>query len=258
MNESIDKKGQEVINSYLHLSIAGHDIQCPYFKNNPEIKQGVRAQVGKGTPQEITEEAEIIAAQEKIDLGSLSDHEVRTFLINRGLGVDCSGFIVQVFDHVDPAIIKRINISEIHSNPVKRWAVNKLRKKENISAHALTSGKNADRIPIYHDIRSGDMIRTRGGNHVLLVTRVEHDGAHVARITYFHATGYYGDTNGVRSGDITITAPHDALEKQDWSETEEGTDRNYTLEGYIEGRSDSGVFRLRHINTENKKTQKTI
>ncbi|HEY4482664.1 MAG TPA: hypothetical protein VI953_00635 [Candidatus Paceibacterota bacterium] len=71
----------------------------PYFNNSRErMRMGLRAQVGKGTPEEIAEEAQLAAFREHVDLAVLTPEMHKKFLVDHKLGIDCSGFAYHILD----------------------------------------------------------------------------------------------------------------------------------------------------------------
>jgi asparagine synthase (glutamine-hydrolysing) len=68
---------EKIIENYLHLPFPGKDVACPYFINKKnKLRGALRALIGKGTPEDIIEEAQICALKEKINLENLAEEEV--------------------------------------------------------------------------------------------------------------------------------------------------------------------------------------
>lgn len=242
MKKQLPEVAQEVINNYKNLPLGKEGVVCPYAKNFKGVRGGLRVMLGKGSPQEIAEEVILLAKQRRCDLAEKSPQEIREFMESRGLGIDCSGLVVHVLAAANPAILKQVSARSFWKSPL-RFFIAKLRPVENISVKVLTNKKNSERIADLNAIEVGDMIRTRNGDHILLVTEIEKAETSVSKISYTHSTSFYGDAHGVRTSAIAITKPTEPLEKQAWDEVDE-TGKNFSLEGYIEGKEDSGIFRL--------------
>ncbi len=243
MDELLSKNGIETIDKYANLPIGERAIRCPYYKNST-LARALSVYSGKGSPQEIVDEVSELSHKERIDFSSCSDSQVRDFLIEHGIGIDCSGFVSNVLNDINPEIIRGIQLDKARKNPIMNWYVNRFRKISNISVKTLTSDKNAHEIKSLHDIRPADMIETRNGQHVLLVFRVVMAEDYVREIEYAHSTMYYGKENGVRKGTIKITQKDKDLGNQEWTEVDDNTGVNYTHEGYLDG---GRVFRLRYF-----------
>lgn len=246
MIKKLSESAQNVIQSYQQLPLGTEGVVCPYFKNRKQERGGLRVMVGKGTPIEIAEEVELIAKQRKVSIEDMTPKEIRDFMEKRNIGIDCSGFIVHVLAAQNPAILKMFSKRSFWKHPL-RFLIVKLRPVENTSVKVLTSAEYSERVLDINAIAPGDLIRTRNGHHILLVTEVETEGNAVVRIIYTHSTSFYGTEHGIRTGNILITNIHKPLEEQDWDEIAEDG-RNYTKEGYIEGGVDSGVFRIKNSN----------
>jgi hypothetical protein len=95
----ISPAAEKIIENYLHLPFPGKDVACPYFINKKnKLRGALRALIGKGTPEDIIEEAQICALKEKINLENLSSIELRKFLTTHHLGVDCSALVYYIIN----------------------------------------------------------------------------------------------------------------------------------------------------------------
>ena len=66
---TLSSQTQKVIHDYLHLPIGGVFVNCPYYNNRRTgMWAGLRVLIGKGSVDDIVEEAMLIALREKIDL----------------------------------------------------------------------------------------------------------------------------------------------------------------------------------------------
>lgn len=252
MTEQISEVGQKVINAFKSLSLGGKTVTAPYFINDKRRKD-LRAMVGKGTPDEIVMEARIWEKLKGVDFSTMTEKEIKQFLMNIGLGIDCSGFVLYVLD----ALYQEKTGKHIFNRltPLKNsflWPLMyRLRPVENMGAETLTNDENSVRIAI-NDVHPGDLFRSKAkknnGHHIMIITKVERDESNnVTKITYTHSSQYYADENGVKTGDIEITDPNKALEEQNWLEKDiNGV--NHTFEGYMVNPADNGLRRLKVFN----------
>lgn len=247
----LSSQAQKILNDYFNLPFGGIDgVRCPYF-NNAHLKQRaqLRVLVGKGTPKEIVEEAKIISIQYHAGLFDKSGHcclhnehtgekisaeQIRKFLIEHNLGVECSGFVTQIL-RAHFKEIKNIDIVRkfFITSPrhLARWLISLLRPVENISVRRYADDRNTQKIN-WSSAQAGDVIVVletgpkNNHNHILLIT--ERDGA---IINYVHARawnseGKYG--HGVSKGEIKIIKPDGSLLDQEWVELRQIGDKNET------------------------------
>jgi len=243
MKKMLSKSILDLVNSYQYLPIAGKLISCPYFKNRAGVRVGYKVAVGKGTPHEIAEEVEIRSKINKYDLNNVSIYEIRQFMEKQGLGVDCSGFVVQLLNVIDSKVVIKLAKRNFLKNPY-RALISRMRPIENISADRLTSGKRVRKIEDLNKIEPGNLIRTRRGKHLLIVigTYTGEDDK-INKVVYAHATLYYGKESGVRIGEINITSLEKHLKDQDWQEKDEN-ENNPTYQGYLDDDGSNGIYKL--------------
>lgn len=244
----LSPKALALIHDYFNLPFAGiSGVRCPYV-NNAKLKQRgqLRVLVGKGLPSEIVEEAHIISVQFHAGLfekdgrcclhnkhtgAPTNAEDIRTFLIEHHLGIECSGFVTQVL-RAHYRETKNIDITKklfiVSPRRVIRWLISKLRPIENMDVRVYTNDRNSLVIADskigwnYAAVQSGDIITLREAgprknrNHILLIT--ENSGN---TLSYVHARqwpseGRYG--HGVAAGTIAITAPGKTVAEQSWKE----------------------------------------
>src|SRR3989344_1132631 len=71
----------------------------PYFNNKTLGTRGaLKAEVGKGSPEDIREEVKNIAIREKINIDNLDKDNLKRFLVDHNIGIDCSGFAYHVLN----------------------------------------------------------------------------------------------------------------------------------------------------------------
>jgi len=270
----LSSKAQKVINHYLNLPFQGVDgVRCPYFINKRLTKRGaLRVLIGKGAPKEIVEEAKIISIQyhhgvfdhdghccihgEHLDDKKEEAQNIRKFLIDNQLGVDCSALVTYIlrahFEETKGIDIAQKIISNIPTT-FARKLIMKLRPIESIGVRSGYYNENntlklGDETTGYDfsKIQAGDVIviletgpnNTR--NHIILIT--DCDGQ---KIQYIHSRawsveGQYG--HGVNTGEIKITYPGKGLLAQQWLEksqalTEDLFNQNQPNETYLEAKN---------------------
>jgi len=222
----LSKQGQKLIRNYLSLPFPGiSDVRCPYF-NNARLKQRgqLRALIGKGTPQEIVEETEIYAKQYGINLKELTTEEIKRFLVEKNLGIECSGFVVHVL-RAHFLETKKIDITKkmfIPANGLFRKLVIKIRKVENANVKILANDANSEIVPSWKNTQAGDMIilkdTDKHRDHIILITDFANGIIKYAHARAWSQEGKYG--HGVNTGEIVITKPEDEnILNQKWKES---------------------------------------
>jgi len=245
MKTSLSAKALAIIDKYRHLPLAGKLIVTPYSKNRLGLRMGYRVYLGKAAPDELIAEIYSLAREKKFDLDKADPEQIRVFMEKNSLGIDCSGFITQVLDALDPKLVRAMARRDFWRNPY-RYLVARLRPFENLSIAHLTAPRNAYKLKDLSIVMPGDIIRTRKGRHGMLITAVSRDESRqeLKSIEYAHSTSYYGQQHGVSVSKIKIVYPHESLRDQDWREQDE-QGRNYTLEGFLE---DDGDLRSRYLS----------
>jgi hypothetical protein len=239
---------KSAIESYQKLELGGNQVECPYYMNIKRHKD-LRSMVGKGTAEEIVMESKIWEKLKGISFDKMSEAEIRQFLIERGLGIDCSAFVVHVLDAWFRSVKKKHIWSclKIHSPSFLHKIAYKLKPVEKLGADVLTSEINCERIEL-NDVKPGDLVRSkwkrRNAHHVLIVSKVEKENGVLKRIEYVESTPFYGDKNGVLFGEIEITDSSKPLQDQNWL-TKDENGVNFTYEGFLEQVEDNGLRRLR-------------
>lgn len=249
MKDILPIKVQNFVNSYFELKLGNKIVACPYYRNS-EKKKDLRALMGKGTPEEIETEAKIWEKAKKVDFTKMSTEQIREFLIDRNIGIDCSGFVAHTINYYYKLKNHKPVWSKIYTprHGFLNWLKYKLRPVEKIGADLLTSHQNAIAIDL-KDVRAGDVVRLkwkkRNSHHILLIYEVKRDiEGKVTKLVYKHSTPYYDKLNGVKTAEIIITDETLPLEKQKWTEVDEhGV--NFTFEGYLVQPEDNGLRRLK-------------
>ena len=265
---SLSPSALKTIHDYLNLPFVGVDgVRCPYF-NNARLRQRgqLKALIGKGTPQEIIEEAKIISVQYRKDIFDKNgvfnahiehpaEHEqaecIRQFLVDNNLGVDCSGFVTNVLQkHLLEArglnLVKKLFI--ISKKNFLRWLISRLRPVEQIGVNVYANDKNTDTINKLGEIQPADLIvmlktgPNKNHDHILLVTEVRKNQIKYASARAWSSDGKYG--HGVFEGEINITNPENGLLEQTWEEKDKTNANNET---YLEAKQ-AEVLEIRRLN----------
>lgn len=229
-SKTLSEQTQKIINDYLHLPIPGHEVFCPYYNNRrSDIRAGLRALIGKGMPNDIAEEAGIVALREKQELKKMNNKTLQEFLVYHKLGIDCSGF----YYHVMNAELQARGLGNIRQHLKFPFIKNPLRKLltifrpvESAGVRTLSHEKNAQEIKLA-EIAPGDMITMIGTgnkhnfNHMLLIHQVDMEQNKPKIIHYTHSfawssDGQYG--HGTKQGQIEITNLNKNILAQIWIE----------------------------------------
>ncbi|MBI5728334.1 MAG: hypothetical protein HY984_01110 [Candidatus Magasanikbacteria bacterium] len=227
---TLSREAEGVIKEYLRLPFPDREIACLYYNNRRRHLRGSLAVlVGKGRPVDIVDEAALLARQEKTDLNQLDNQQLKKFLVDHHLGVDCSALVYHVLD-AEARSKKKLPLHKLLFPPPARtplgWLRSRLRSMENTSVSVFADEKNSQTIAL-EDIQPGDLlIFLRTGekhdrDHVLLVEAVGDDQPGAKLISYVHSfewrsDGRYG--REVRRGTIRCVAPGHPLLEQEWQE----------------------------------------
>ncbi len=235
--DKISGKAREMIDLYLALPL-GTKPSCPYFNNRRrKNRSGLRVLKGKGSPQEISEEAEILAKLSRISIKDLSTDKLKEFLVASDLGIDCSGFAYHVLNSFCQEKTGKSIQSYVHSIRPGLFGkiLARLRPAENLGVSSFRADTNSFAIQV-SEAQTGDVITFMGTgkektyNHILVITGVErvHDDT---RISYAHSYMWPSDgftNHGVREGDILVHGEN--LLGGTWKEQGVIGNDNYTFE----------------------------
>lgn len=186
------------VNKYLNLEIYGKKIVCPYFTNNigkafmDAMQEGgvdleVSGEVmkhfnahkyalawwrGKGNPEEIATATMEIAKLERVNLEKASGGMIREFMLQHGLGVDCSGMVYNILSYAG------INLDKIldFKNP---------ERKGKFRAAAFTFAGRASQIIDFREVKSGDLILiiNKSGHYSHVALILEKQGWQIVQST---------------------------------------------------------------------------
>lgn len=250
MKYTLNPDIQKYIDLYMQLPIENKQVVCPYYINSKVVRGELGVLAGKGLPHEIVHELKVWAKVRGFDLENASGEQIRKFMIKTRIGIDCSGFVVNVLNQFLKEKFGKSLISFLKFRDksilgkIRRF----LRPIENIGAEVLTSTLNCSKVENINEVRPGDLIRAKGtqsnANHVAIVSEVElDDNLNVVKIVYVNSHRFYGEDNGIRVGNIDIIDSSRPLEFQKWNDV--GDDgANYILQDYLVEVEDNGIRRL--------------
>ncbi len=267
MISKLSPSAEKTIHDYLNLPFIGiSGVRCPYFNNARLGQRGqLKVLIGKGTPEEIVEEAKIISIQYRKDVFDKNgvfnahvehpaEHEqaecIRQFMVDNNLGVDCSGFVTNVLQkHFWET--KKIDLAKklfvTSKKNFLRWIISRLRSVEQIGVKVYANDKNTSAVNDLQKIQPADLVTmlktgpNKNHDHILLVTEVDGNKIKYVSARAWSSEGKYG--HGVSQGIITITNPEKGLLEQVWEEKNKIAEDNET---YLEAKQ-AGTLEIRRI-----------
>lgn len=239
-SKTLSAPALKIIESYLHLPFKDKDISCPYFNNRRQkVRGALRVLIGKGSVEDIIEEAMIFGLKEKVDIKKLSNEELKKYLIDHNVGIDCSGLAYYILDG-ELKDQKKSGLKSILSFPYAQNFIRKLlirlRPVENAGVRTFAHEKNTKVIPL-HEVCPSDMIIMMGTgrdhdlNHMLIIHEVEYENGVPKLLHYTHSLAWSTDgkyNHGVRQGQIEIVDVKKPLLEQKWTEQNQIGEKNET------------------------------
>ena len=198
----------QFMENFTALPIAGKKVPIPYWRNR-FYANGRRIQGpfgGKGTPAEIRRATLKKAEKLGFGLSEMTVSEIRRFMREKKIGLDCSGFAFQILDFLRPGFWRGLQKAPGSSpKPIRRF-----------NSRALTNGRNSRRIgPIWQNIKVGDIIPaafTQRLDHVMVIVDVGKKA-----IEYAHSSGST-IVSGPHRGRIYLRDSRQPLWRQQWPE----------------------------------------
>ncbi|HUD03917.1 MAG TPA: hypothetical protein VMR73_00285 [Candidatus Paceibacterota bacterium] len=208
--ETLSPQALAVIEKYLRLPL-GCGCQTPYFNNRRKrVRGGLRALVGKGTPEEIAEEGGILAVKDRVSIKNMNDETLKKFLVDENLGIDCSGFAYHILDaEAQTRINKKLRAIIKPYKGLERKIIYLFRPAENSDVTTISHEKNSAEIKA-SDAKPGDFISILESeisrNHIMIIEKVAKENENII-LYYAHSIalpeeGVYG--HGVRRGKISF------------------------------------------------------
>ncbi len=231
---SLSDKALSIISCYKNFAIGSAVCSIPYYNNRRErARAKLRAQIGKGSPEDISDEVENLAVKEKINLNNIDSVSLKKFLVDRNIGIDCSGLVYH--------ILAPKHFSFPFATGVIGRARARFRPAENASVESFAHEKNSAVIHL-KDARPGDIITMLGEtennpdreqrDHILIIHQVDYKDHLPTTLHYTHSIAWPTDgeyRHGVRQGIIEIVDIAKPLIDQRWIEAEKIDTENYTL-----------------------------
>jgi len=239
-SQKLSYHAQEIIKDYLDLPFPKNDVACPYYNNRRAGARGaLRVHAGKGNPDDIIEEALIISMREKVNLRNLDDVDLKKFLVDHNLGIDCSGFAYYTLAAELKARHKGRLDKYLHrpwiKNPLRK-IIAKLRPIENTGVATFASVKNSHKITL-EKVKPGDIITMLDTgvkhdlHHLLVIYQVDLEDHKPITLHYIHCLQWTSDgqyNHGVRKGKIQIKDLNKDLLEQNWIEANQTGEKNET------------------------------
>lgn len=256
MNTKVISGGaNEVIEQYRNFRVGTAVCSVPYYNNRAAARRAaLRVDVGKGSPKDIFDEITLRALQEKVDISLLDSENLKKFLVNSNLGIDCSSFAYYILNEESKSKGKG-TLDKHLSFPFSKGILGRIRSKirpiENTNVETLAHARNSKAVP-FKEIEPGDIITMLGGpedgerNHILIINQVEYQNFVPTVIHYVHAIawptdGEYG--HGIHEGKIEIIDPNKNIIEQRWIENEKTEEENYTF-----SRAKKSTTEIRKLN----------
>ena len=234
----LSDKALSVIDQYINFKIGSAVCSIPYYNsrlNNSLTK--LRVQNGKGSPRDIFDEIESIVTSERIDSRFIDSNNLKKLLVDKNIGVDCSGLVYYILNAENESREKG-TIDRHLSFPLCKGIIGKLRCKirpiENTDVAVFSHNKNSRKVPT-KEVLVGDiitMINREEWNHILVIHQIEYQNFIPTIIHYTHSMAWPTDgqyEHGVRQGTIEILDPNKDLVEQKWIEKEKTGNENYTF-----------------------------
>lgn len=209
-------KTRDLLEMYRQLPFEHQKISCPFWMNN--LKENIKGPFsGKGTPKQIVYATKLIASNQNMNLENITKEKLRKFMEKNRIGIDCSGFVFHLANYLD----KENGGTGLANKLLKNNHLPSWRAAWRINADLLTSSKYTKEISL-ENVQSGDLIRVRGGHHVLFVVKVKG-----GLIIYAHSSAKTTVKEGVHLSKIEIIKPHKGLKYQNWYE-QSSDGKNYS------------------------------
>lgn len=171
------------------LNLGGKKVPTPYKRNQFGSYQKLGPEFqGKSSPEVITEATIKLAGKLSFKLESASIEEIRQFMIDNQLGIDCSGFAYRMINSLTKKILHK-PLTGLGFEHVGRTNIAK-----------LTLPEHSIKLSDFSQAQPGDIIRLNSDDIILhgLIVLQNIDNV----ITYAHASGETR-INGVHQGEIT-------------------------------------------------------
>ncbi|MBI5358587.1 hypothetical protein HZB69_03125 [Candidatus Amesbacteria bacterium] len=216
MNTQISQRFDFIVNAYLHLSIANHDVRCPYFMNHDDLYIGTPYYMavqkgGKRMPWEIVDFVYQKASEVGLDLSCSTQQRIRDFIFEIGGGIDCSGFVYNITQYAIETITA-LNFETSLPKPSNK----ELTGVTKLNGRDIINQSNARSIDKINDSRPGDIISIAGGHHLISILDID---THRNIITCAHSTNVI-KAWGPNKFKIEVTNFDQNIFEQKWHEVD--------------------------------------
>jgi hypothetical protein len=188
MNTSNFSKVLEAGFDQYMLPLGGKRVPTPYRRNEIGSYQKVGPEFqGKSSPETLTETTQKLASDEGFDLEKASIEEIRNFMKEKKLGIDCSGFAYRIINFLTTKVLHK-PLTQLGFEHVGRTNIAK-----------FTSDEYSIKIPNFESAQAGDILRINSDDDILhgvIFISVE-----PGRVVYAHSSGET-DPSGVHKGEI--------------------------------------------------------
>ncbi len=255
--KTLTPRALSVIDQYLHFKVgaglsAGRQAVCsvPYFNNKTvRARASLRAEIGKGSPKDIYDEAQAMLIKQHVSIDTLADESLKKMLADNNIGIDCSGFAYYVLNAESAEAGKGPldkHISFVNCKGILGKMRAKFRPAENCDVTTLADDKNSRIIPL-NETSPGDIVTMIGDqsssplisnlqspisserDHILIIHQVDYQNFSAFKLYYSHAVAYPEDGlygSGVKQGTVEITDSKKTLTEQEWIENGKSGDAN--------------------------------
>lgn len=138
------------------LPLGGKRVPTPYRRNEIGSFQKVGPEFqGKSSPGVLTETTKRLAKKQNFDLNSATVEEIRGFMMQNKLGIDCSGFSYRLINHL---------VKQVKGKPLTEFGIPHVGR-----THMSTLTSDEFTIPVadFSLAQAGDLIRLNSGEDVL-------------------------------------------------------------------------------------------
>mgnify|MGYP001559844356 CR=1 FL=1 len=193
--ESYSKILHEGYEKFL-LPLGGKKVPTPYRINIPY--QGDRRKYGKSDPKTLISDIKQIAKEQNFNLERASIGEIRKFMEDNQLGLDCSGFVYHILDFL---------LNQIGKGGMQQIG---FPKPSSTNANLLTSEKFTIPVRKFEDLQAGDIIKLDSQDtipHTLIILNVQDrvaSYAHSSKLTEVKGVHQDKIINGTLPDELSV------------------------------------------------------
>ncbi len=250
-NSIAPKEVLDAIKKYENLTFKNFKTKVPYYRNRPTLLFTPPVEAGKGDPEEIQKYIDEVIAKSPYANRIKNNDTFRKALIAFGIGLDCSGLVYNLLD-IWAKVKHQKSLAHFlpKENPIfiRKFFSRLIKPQSSMSADDFTSEPFARQIKGTLNIRAGDLIRTKGGHHVLMIISTEFYGNHFEIVAYQSSDSHY--PHGLVSTLIQVPSDKINLALGTWIDMKvKYLYRNKSYEGFVLV-SGSGVWRPKFLEQD--------